>query len=75
MVVLQKSQHTHDIRGDDTVKIKGNVVKDYMLGNTRMIFCDDYVVRTKEEEEKILKEFYQEAWECIHILIERGEEV
>ncbi|MFS1511851.1 hypothetical protein VQL36_05360 [Chengkuizengella sp. SCS-71B] len=63
-------------RGEVAMEIKGNVVKDYMSGNTRMIFCDDdYINRTEEEETEIFNRVYQVAWECVFVLVEKGEEV
>ncbi|WP_201763635.1 hypothetical protein [Chengkuizengella marina] len=54
------------------MEIKGNVVEEYMSGNTKMIFCDDaYVNKTKEEELEILNRFYQAVWKCAHTLVEK----
>ncbi|WP_425447777.1 hypothetical protein [Dethiothermospora halolimnae] len=37
-------------------KIEGNVVEEYMLGNTKIKICDDaYRDKTKEDVEEILK--------------------
>ncbi|KNF08096.1 hypothetical protein CLPU_10c01510 [Gottschalkia purinilytica] len=38
------------------IPLEGNIVKDYMLGNTRIVICDSaYINRTQEDIEQTLR--------------------
>ena len=39
----------------------GHVVADYYAGKTHIIICDDYVVKTPEEEQAILDRIMKKA--------------
>lgn len=41
----------------------GNVVKECYLGNTHIIICDDYAVKTKEERIAILTDLKKLIYE------------
>ena len=42
----------------------GNVVRDFYIGNTHILICDDYYRdRTKEEEDAIMENIARLAWE------------
>ena len=47
--------------------------EEIMLGNTKVIICRDYVVKTEEEKIAILTDLKKMAYEVIQKREERGE--
>ena len=42
-----------------------NIVKEIQLENTNIKFCNDYIVKTKEERERAIREFKQASLNLI----------
>ncbi|QMV43717.1 hypothetical protein [Cohnella cholangitidis] len=55
--------------------LHGNIVKTMMIGNTTINFCDDCIVKTPEELEKVLDRFHAAGWAIIEELVAKGESV
>ena len=47
------------------VKLDGNVVETYKIGQTTIRICDDYVAQTPEEIDRILDDFHAVGWAII----------
>ncbi|EJW17554.1 hypothetical protein M5X00_04445 [Paenibacillus alvei] len=66
---VQAIKHTHGYRGDvpvadERIK-KGNVVETYYSGNTVIKICDDYIVTSEEEIQKVLRNYHLAGWAII----------
>lgn len=44
------------------IKLEGNVVESYQIGQTTIRICDDFVARAPEEIERVLHEFHAAGW-------------
>ncbi|MCM3294248.1 hypothetical protein M3661_29615 [Paenibacillus sp. MER 180] len=68
---VQAITHTHGYRGDVPVTDKGeeikagNVVETYYSGNTVIKICDDNVVTSEEEIQKVLRNYHLAGWAII----------
>ncbi|NGP56810.1 hypothetical protein FLT15_00065 [Paenibacillus thiaminolyticus] len=56
-------------------KRKGNIVETYKIGNTTVNICDDCFVKTPEEKERVLAEFYAVGWAIIRRLRREGKDI
>lgn len=50
----------------------GNIVETYTIDGTTIHICDDFVVRTPEEIEKVLKDMHAVAWKIVLRLRSEG---
>ncbi|GGF72299.1 hypothetical protein GCM10010912_16780 [Paenibacillus albidus] len=78
MTVLPKFSHAHTLSSNTVTKNKlpdGNVVKTIWIGESKIEFCDDYVVRTPEAIAKVQREFHACGWEIVKVLREQGVEI
>ena len=56
--------------------ITGNIVEEYMIGNTKIKICDAaYIDKTPEDIEKILKRLTSIGWECVRSARAAGKDI
>lgn len=81
MAVPLPALHTHTLRGDVMVQKnklplpEGNIVETYQFGESRVFICDNYVARTPEAVNKVLKDFHVKGWEIVRKLRNQGIEI
>ncbi|MFB4326033.1 hypothetical protein RB298_27285 [Priestia sp. BR_2] len=79
MAVPQTALHIHNPGRDVQLpnpKVKlpeGNIVETYTIGESTIHICDDYMARTPEEKDKVIKNMHEKAWAIIRDLQEKGE--
>lgn len=59
----------------DRIKRKGNIVETYRFGNTIVHICDDCIVKTPEEKERVLAQFYAAGWAIVRRLRSEGHDI
>lgn len=80
MAVPQPVPHTHTVRGDALVPNKkplpeGNIVKTYQIGESLVHICDDFVAKTPEAVERVVRNMHLVGWKIVLEAREKGIEV
>ncbi|MDR9857839.1 hypothetical protein RJP21_30050 [Paenibacillus sp. VCA1] len=49
-----------------------NIVETYTFGESKVHICDNYMAKTPEEVQKVLKDMYSAAWKIVHDVRSKG---
>lgn len=49
-----------------------NIVETYTFGESKVHICDNYMAKTPEEVQKVLKDMYSAAWKIVRDVRSKG---